>query len=112
MRFYKSAALTANQVTTNLVTGIAEVEWTRYAGMMRLSGSASLTTVGALVTLNVGGRLILDEVPLGGAHRSPVLPGVIIGEWPVVCWYLVLLTLRQSLGVSPAFFLSLDIQRA
>ena len=111
MRFYKSAALTANQVTTNLVTGVAEVEWTRYPGILRLSGSESLTTGGALVTLNVGGRLILDEVPLGGANRSPVLPDDIIGQWPVRGGQQVILKIRESLGGTPTYFIQADIDR-
>ncbi len=109
MRFYKSAALTANQVTTNLVTGIQEIEWIRRPSRLRLSGSESLTTGGALVRLTAGGRLLLDDVALGGANRSPVYPDDVIGEWGIQAGAQVSLIIRESLGGTPTYFIQVDV---
>jgi len=109
MRFYKSAAMTANQVTTNLVSGIQEIEWVRRPSLLRLSGSGSLTTGGILATLIAGGVTLLDEVALGGANRSPVFPDDILGEWGVPAGSQVVLRLRESLGGTPTYFIQVDV---
>jgi hypothetical protein len=109
MRFYKSAALTANQVTANLVSGISEIEWIRRPSRLRALGSESLTTGGALVKLVIGGRLVLDDVALGGANRSPVFPDDILGEWGAPAGAQVLLIVRESLGGTPTYFIQLDV---
>jgi len=109
MRFYKSAAMTANQVTSNLVSGIQEIEWIRRPSRVRLMGSESLTTGGVLVSLQAGGITLLDEAALGGANRSPVFPEDIIGEWGVPAGSQVVLRLRESLGGTPTYFIQLDV---
>lgn len=101
--------MTANQVTTNLVSGVQEIEWVRRPSRLRLSGSESLTTGGVLVTLITGGITRLDEAALGGANRSPVFPDDVIGEWGVPAGAQVVLRLRESLGGTPTYFIQVDI---
>src|SRR5439155_17370173 len=109
MRFYKSAALTANQRTSNLVSAIPEIEWIRRPSRIRVSGSESLNTGGATVTLIVGGRALLQDAALGGANRSHVLPDDILGEWIVQPGSQTFLIIQEILGGTPTYFIQLDV---
>jgi len=109
MRFYKSAAMTANHVTSNLITGITQIEWIRGPAAVRLSGSESLTTGGIVVKLIYASRALADDIALGGANRSPVFPDDVIGSWRVPRGAQGSLVLRETLGGTPTYFIQLDV---
>lgn len=109
MRFYKSAAMTANQVTTNLISGITEIEWIRGPSMVILHGSESLTTGGVVVKLVYASKVLADDIPLGGANRSPVFLDDLVGFWAVPRGAQGSLILRETLGGTPTYFIQLDV---
>jgi hypothetical protein len=107
-RFYKSAALTANQVTANLISGVQEIEFIRRPAIVRLSGDQSLSTGGATFRLTYGGRVLFNAA-VGGSNQSPKFPDDVIGEWAVPMGAQGELVVTETLGGTPTYFAQIDV---
>jgi hypothetical protein len=107
-RKYGSAALTANQVTANLISGIQEIEFIRRPAIVRLSATQSLATGGVNMRLTYGGRVLFNAA-VGGANRSPQFPDDVLGEWPVPAGAQGELIISETLGGTPTYFYAVDV---
>jgi hypothetical protein len=103
-----SAALTANQVTANLISGVQEVEFIRRPAIVRLSGSQSLNTAGVNFRLTYGGRLLFNAA-VGGQNRTPTFPDDVLGEWPVPAGAQGEFIISETLGGTPTYFYAIDV---
>jgi hypothetical protein len=103
-----SAALTANQVTANLISGVQEIEFIRRPAIVRLSGSQSLTTAGVNFRLVYGGRVLFNAA-VGGQNRTPTYPDDVLGEWPVPMGAQGEFIIQETLGGTPTYFYAIDV---